>query len=260
MDKYGDSVEGLPARETWKSDKNLPQFHFVHHTFNMDCPGTVPVSPWRQELWYSLINRKQVFQVPAAGGMQIYVSKRYQHSFPPSLFKHWALKVLVYWSLLVWISFQYGCQEQVQKYITVRNGKVDPVPKHYPVKCQWGSTGKALQPCISTLVQMSGWPVSRSSHFNSGEKAPSTHWIEGWINLRACLDVMTKIKIPARTGNQTMIIHPAASRFTDWDVQGNDSYLLAPCEAITQLSATPTSLLPAWNVTDSPSNAVCTTA
>jgi hypothetical protein len=36
--------------------------------------------------------------------------------------------------------------------------------------------------------------ASLPSCFNTREKAPSTHWIEGWVSLRAGLDVMMKRK------------------------------------------------------------------
>jgi hypothetical protein len=32
------------------------------------------------------------------------------------------------------------------------------------------------------------WSASRPYRFNPGERAPGTHWIGGWVDLRAGLD------------------------------------------------------------------------
>jgi hypothetical protein len=41
---------------------------------------------------------------------------------------------------------------------------------------------------ISTLVGVVEWSTSRSGRFTPGERAPGTHWIGGWVDLRAGLD------------------------------------------------------------------------
>jgi hypothetical protein len=38
------------------------------------------------------------------------------------------------------------------------------------------------------------WSASRPSRFTPGEKAPGTHWIEGWDNPRDSLDDVNNIK------------------------------------------------------------------
>jgi hypothetical protein len=38
------------------------------------------------------------------------------------------------------------------------------------------------------------WSASRPGHFTSGEKAPCTHWIGGWVGPGAGLDDVEKIK------------------------------------------------------------------
>jgi hypothetical protein len=45
----------------------------------------------------------------------------------------------------------------------------------------------------------------------SGEEAPGNRWIEGWVALRARLDVMTKKKILALARNSSVIVNPVAS-------------------------------------------------
>jgi hypothetical protein len=50
------------------------------------------------------------------------------------------------------------------------------------------------------------------------ERAPGTHWIGGWVCLRAVLDAVVKRKIPSprRESNpKTPIVQPAAQRYTD---------------------------------------------
>jgi hypothetical protein len=46
---------------------------------------------------------------------------------------------------------------------------------------------------ISTLAG-GKWSVSRSSRFTRGERAPGTHWIGGWVDLRAGLDYVENWK------------------------------------------------------------------
>jgi len=41
------------------------------------------------------------------------------------------------------------------------------------------------------------------------KKSLSTHWLEGWVSLRACLDVVES-KVPAHAGNETPDIQPTA--------------------------------------------------
>jgi hypothetical protein len=38
------------------------------------------------------------------------------------------------------------------------------------------------------------WSTSRPGRFTPGERAPGTHWIAGWVDLRAGLDDLEKRK------------------------------------------------------------------
>jgi hypothetical protein len=38
------------------------------------------------------------------------------------------------------------------------------------------------------------WSASRPCRFTPGDRAPSTHWIGGWVDPRANLDNMEKLK------------------------------------------------------------------
>jgi hypothetical protein len=39
------------------------------------------------------------------------------------------------------------------------------------------------------------WSTSRPGCFTPGERAPGTHWIGGWVDLRAGLDYLEKRKL-----------------------------------------------------------------
>jgi hypothetical protein len=60
-----------------------------------------------------------------------------------------------------------------------------------------------------------------------GEKAPSTHWVEGWVDPRAGLDYVDKrILDPTGTRNSDLsVVQPVSSRYTDCDIQKNWSLL-----------------------------------
>jgi hypothetical protein len=63
--------------------------------------------------------------------------------------------------------------------------------------------------------------VSGQLHNPPKERAPATHWIGGWVDLRAVLDAVVKRKIrsPRRESNpRTPIIQPVAQPYTDWAI------------------------------------------
>jgi hypothetical protein len=47
------------------------------------------------------------------------------------------------------------------------------------------------------------WSVSRPCRFTTGERAPGTHWIGGWVHPRAGLDDVEKILYPTGTRTPT---------------------------------------------------------
>jgi hypothetical protein len=62
------------------------------------------------------------------------------------------------------------------------------------------------------------WSASRPGRFTSRERAPSTHWLGGWVGSRAVLDAVVKRKIPSprRESNpRTPIVQPVAQLYTD---------------------------------------------
>jgi hypothetical protein len=48
--------------------------------------------------------------------------------------------------------------------------------------------------------------ASRSGSSMLGERAPDTHWIEGWVGPRAGPDPVEKRKMSAHTRNQTLAV------------------------------------------------------
>jgi len=64
------------------------------------------------------------------------------------------------------------------------------------MKAYWGSGGIALH--ILTLALVRGeWSDSFPSCFTLRERAPSTHWIGGWVGPRTSLDAAVRRKIPS---------------------------------------------------------------
>jgi hypothetical protein len=62
------------------------------------------------------------------------------------------------------------------------------------------------------------WSASRPNHFTPRERAPSTHWIGGWVGPRDVLDAVVKRKIPSprRESNpRTPVVQPVAQRYSD---------------------------------------------
>jgi hypothetical protein len=63
--------------------------------------------------------------------------------------------------------------------------------------------------------------TSGPRRFTPKERAPSTHWIGGWVGPRAVLDAVVKRKIPnpfRESNPRTPIVQPVAQHYTDWAV------------------------------------------
>jgi hypothetical protein len=59
------------------------------------------------------------------------------------------------------------------------------------------------------------WLTSRPGRFTPGERAPGAHWIGGWVDLRAGLDDLEKLKFLPPPGLE---LQPVASRYTDYAI------------------------------------------
>jgi hypothetical protein len=61
----------------------------------------------------------------------------------------------------------------------------------------WGSGGTAPHTSLTSALDGGEWSASLTGRFTSRERAPGTHWIEGWVGPRAGLEVVVKRKIPS---------------------------------------------------------------
>jgi hypothetical protein len=64
------------------------------------------------------------------------------------------------------------------------------------------------------------WSDSRPCRFTPGKEPPGAHFMEDWVDPRACLDDMEKWKfLPYRDSNsRPPVVQPVASRYTDWAI------------------------------------------
>jgi hypothetical protein len=71
--------------------------------------------------------------------------------------------------------------------------------------------------CIDPPLALDGGQlsVSLTGRFTSGETAPVTHWIGGWVGPTAGLDAMEKEKYLTPAGNRTTAVQPVARRYID---------------------------------------------
>jgi hypothetical protein len=83
-----------------------------------------------------------------------------------------------------------------------------------------------IDPLFLTSALAGGeWPASRPGRFTPGGKSPRypldrTHWIGGWVDLRAGLDDLENIKFFALPGFELRSLgrQPVASRYTDYAI------------------------------------------
>jgi hypothetical protein len=65
------------------------------------------------------------------------------------------------------------------------------------MKAFWGGGGgNKLHAFLTLALDGDEWSASRPSSFTHRERAPDTHWIEGWVGSRVVLDAVVKRKIP----------------------------------------------------------------
>jgi hypothetical protein len=57
-----------------------------------------------------------------------------------------------------------------------------------------------IQILLTTALVGGEWSTSRPGRFTPGERAPYTHWIGGWVDLKACLEDLAKRKFLTLTG------------------------------------------------------------
>jgi hypothetical protein len=67
--------------------------------------------------------------------------------------------------------------------------------KHHAVK-RYGGIEVQLHHALTSALDGGEWSASRPGRFTTGDRTPSTHWIEVWVGLRAGLDAVVKRRIP----------------------------------------------------------------
>jgi hypothetical protein len=70
---------------------------------------------------------------------------------------------------------------------------------HFAMKAYGGVDVESNNFLTSALVG-GEWSVSRPGRFTPAERAPSTHWKEGWVGPRSSLDDVEKRKILTPAG------------------------------------------------------------
>jgi hypothetical protein len=89
---------------------------------------------------------------------------------------------------------------------------------------QWRRTGGvdvSSTHSLTSALDGGEWSASRPGRFIPRERAPFTHWIGGWVGLRAGLDAVAKRKIPSprrELNPRTPILRSVAQRYTDWAI------------------------------------------
>jgi hypothetical protein len=77
-------------------------------------------------------------------------------------------------------------------------GKVVPVlneaPRHEDLLGEWRYNSKHS---LTSALDGGEWSTSLPGRFTPRERAPGTHWIEGWVGFIAVLDAAVKRKIPS---------------------------------------------------------------
>jgi hypothetical protein len=64
------------------------------------------------------------------------------------------------------------------------------------IETYWGNGGIA-HAFFTSALDGGKWSASRSGRFTTRERAPSTHWIGGWVGSKAGLEAVVKRKIPS---------------------------------------------------------------
>jgi hypothetical protein len=116
-------------------------------------------------------------------------------------------------------------KDEVVTYLnTLKQGKVklslcfNWAPRHGGVLVEWRYSATHS---FTSALDGGEWSDLRSGRFTPRERALGTHWIGGWVGLRAILDAVVKRKIlsPHRQSNpRTPIVQPVAQRCTDWAI------------------------------------------
>ena len=78
----------------------------------------------------------------------------------------------------------------------------------------YGGVNKYIHIFLTSALDAGKWSASLPCCFTSGDRAPGTHWIGGWVDPRAGLDNVEKIKFLTLPGPE---LRPSG-RYTDCDI------------------------------------------
>jgi hypothetical protein len=80
---------------------------------------------------------------------------------------------------------------------------------------------------LTSALDECEWSASRPCRFTLGERAPSTHWIGGWVDPTASLDNMEKWKFFTPPGLELRPLgRPASSQsYTDCAIPAHNKYI-----------------------------------
>jgi hypothetical protein len=78
-----------------------------------------------------------------------------------------------------------------------------------------GEVEVSLYAFLASALAGIEWSASRPGRFAAGERAPLTHWIEGWVGPRGGLDAVVK-QMFHPLGKPPPVPEPVVSHFTNW--------------------------------------------
>jgi hypothetical protein len=74
-------------------------------------------------------------------------------------------------------------------------------PRHEGVLGEWRYSSTHS---LTSALYGGKWSALRPGRFTPRERAPGTHWIEGWVGPTVVLDAVVKRKFPASAGNRNL--------------------------------------------------------
>jgi hypothetical protein len=91
------------------------------------------------------------------------------------------------------------------------------VIKHYVMKT-YEKSGGIAPPFLTSALYGGKWSASRTSRSSSGERAPLTHWIGGWVGPGPAWTLWSRENSHVPAGNWTPAVQSVARDYTDWAI------------------------------------------
>jgi hypothetical protein len=82
----------------------------------------------------------------------------------------------------------------------------------------YGGVDVQIHIFLTSALAGSEWSASRPCRFTPRERFPGTHWIGGWVDLRASLDDVEKRKFLPPPELELRPLEPVASRYTNYAI------------------------------------------